>query len=166
LEEKFVTKLSVVEAEIREEMERRIVMWEAKRPRQSGDVSGVVDEGKEDSGTVAVGVDEGIGEDEDDAGNEEEKGKEKVQDDEGEDIMGKGVTLRVGCNCALGHHRSVAFVCELAARPWPKDWVVEVIHRDLEKKRSGGAREKQKAGWNADRRRRTGGGREADWVAE
>ncbi|KAF2474790.1 uncharacterized protein BDR25DRAFT_112063 [Lindgomyces ingoldianus] len=57
------------------------------------------------------------------------------------------VLLRVGCNCALGHHRSVAFVCELAQRPWPRDWHVEVIHRDLEKKRSGGVRVKQKASW-------------------
>lgn len=39
---------------------------------------------------------------------------EDVKFDYDEDVF----ILRVGCNCALGHHRSVAFVCELAARPW------------------------------------------------
>ncbi|KAF2792716.1 hypothetical protein K505DRAFT_278307 [Melanomma pulvis-pyrius CBS 109.77] len=67
------------------------------------------------------------------------------------------ILLRVGCNCALGHHRSVAFVCELAARSWPKDWLVEVVHRDLEKKRGGGAREKQKTMHKARRRFEDGG---------
>ncbi|KAF2683510.1 hypothetical protein K458DRAFT_419109 [Lentithecium fluviatile CBS 122367] len=55
------------------------------------------------------------------------------------------VILRVGCNCALGHHRSVAFVEELARRDWPKEWQVQVEHRDLHVKRAGRTRAKQKS---------------------
>lgn len=57
----------------------------------------------------------------------------------------KEVVLRVGCNCALGHHRSVAFVEELSRRAWPKEWAVHVVHRDIVKKRAGGTRRMQKA---------------------
>ncbi|KAF2730423.1 hypothetical protein EJ04DRAFT_579891 [Polyplosphaeria fusca] len=63
----------------------------------------------------------------------------------------EATVLRVGCKCALGHHRSVAFVSELAARPWPKEWEVRIIHRDLAKKRAGSERSRQKASWKAKR---------------
>ncbi|KAG4432457.1 hypothetical protein IFR05_012047 [Cadophora sp. M221] len=43
-------------------------------------------------------------------------------------------TLRVGIFCAMGRHRSVALVEELAKMSWP-GWQVEVEHRDLNKKR-------------------------------
>lgn len=69
-----------------------------------------------------------------------------TKEDEGDnDVKDDLVVLRLGCNCALGHHRSVAFVCELVRRDLPKDWLVEVEHRDLDKNRAGGARERQEA---------------------
>lgn len=40
--------------------------------------------------------------------------------------------LIVGCFCELGKHRSVAFVEELARKPWPNEWDVEICHRDVE----------------------------------
>jgi hypothetical protein len=46
-------------------------------------------------------------------------------------------TLRVGIYCAMGRHRSVAMVEELAKLSWP-GWRVEVEHRDISKKRGGG----------------------------
>lgn len=39
--------------------------------------------------------------------------------------------LHVGCFCARGQHRSVGFVEELAKRKWPKNWELDVVHRDL-----------------------------------
>ena len=41
--------------------------------------------------------------------------------------------LRVGVYCAMGKHRSVAMVEELARLPWP-GWRVQVEHRDISKK--------------------------------
>ncbi len=43
-------------------------------------------------------------------------------------------TLQVGISCAMGRHRSVAMVEELAKMSWP-GWRVEVHHRDLSKMR-------------------------------
>jgi RNase adaptor protein for sRNA GlmZ degradation len=43
--------------------------------------------------------------------------------------------LAVSVFCARGKHRSVAFVEELARRAWPREWEVQVNHRDLEKAR-------------------------------
>ncbi|KAH8653370.1 hypothetical protein BX600DRAFT_440452 [Xylariales sp. PMI_506] len=45
--------------------------------------------------------------------------------------------LTVGAFCARGHHRSVAFIEELAAKPWPGEWLVRVVHRDINKSRPG-----------------------------
>ncbi|RFU35112.1 hypothetical protein B7463_g1246, partial [Scytalidium lignicola] len=42
--------------------------------------------------------------------------------------------VRVGIFCAMGKHRSVAMVEELAAMTWP-GWQLKVIHRDLMKRR-------------------------------
>lgn len=42
--------------------------------------------------------------------------------------------LRVSAFCARGHHRSVAFVEELARRAWPTEWGVKVVHRDVHKR--------------------------------
>lgn len=39
--------------------------------------------------------------------------------------------LRVGCSCANGCYKSVAFAEELAGKEWPGDWVVRVEHRNL-----------------------------------
>ncbi|KAE9380227.1 hypothetical protein N431DRAFT_394851 [Stipitochalara longipes BDJ] len=51
--------------------------------------------------------------------------------------------LRVGIFCAMGKHRSVAMVEELAKRSWP-GWHVEVQHRDISKNR--GAEKKKLRG--------------------
>ncbi|KAI1799499.1 hypothetical protein F4811DRAFT_568187 [Daldinia bambusicola] len=40
-------------------------------------------------------------------------------------------TVRVGCLCGSGHHRSVAFSEHLAEMEWPEGWAVELQHRDL-----------------------------------
>jgi RNase adaptor protein for sRNA GlmZ degradation len=40
------------------------------------------------------------------------------------------------CFCALGKHRSVAFVEELARKQWPDDWDVEIHHRDVDQDKS------------------------------
>ncbi|KAE8453197.1 hypothetical protein EG329_011264 [Mollisiaceae sp. DMI_Dod_QoI] len=45
-----------------------------------------------------------------------------------------GLELRIGIVCAMGRHRSVAMVEELARMSWP-GWEVEVEHRDVSKKR-------------------------------
>lgn len=50
-EEKFVAKLSAVEAETREEMERRVAKWEARRLHASQDASPSKDSKQEDRGT-------------------------------------------------------------------------------------------------------------------
>ncbi|KAH7116136.1 hypothetical protein B0J11DRAFT_584169 [Dendryphion nanum] len=39
--------------------------------------------------------------------------------------------LRVGCNCAHGYQKSVAFVEELASKEWPKGWLIQLEHRNL-----------------------------------
>jgi hypothetical protein len=44
--------------------------------------------------------------------------------------------LIVSCFCALGKHRSVAFVEELARKQWPDDWNVEIHHRDVDQNKS------------------------------
>jgi hypothetical protein len=47
------------------------------------------------------------------------------------------IALRVGIFCAMGRHRSVAMVEELSKLSWA-GWGVQVEHRDISKKRSGG----------------------------
>ncbi|KAI1762420.1 hypothetical protein GGR53DRAFT_468302 [Hypoxylon sp. FL1150] len=64
----------------------------------------------------------------------EDEGKDVGKDErEGEgDGEGEGdITLRVGCLCGSGHHRSVAFSEQLAMVEWPRDWQLELTHRDL-----------------------------------
>jgi hypothetical protein len=41
--------------------------------------------------------------------------------------------LRVGVCCEMGCHWSVAFVEELSRWKWPREWVVEIVHRDVDK---------------------------------
>ena len=45
------------------------------------------------------------------------------------------ISLTVSCYCERGKHRSVAFVEELGRKPWPKEWVVEIVHRDVDVQR-------------------------------
>ena len=55
---------------------------------------------------------------------------ESVEDVPGDD----GPLLRVSCFCERGVHRSVAFAEELAAQDWPKGWMIEVAHRDVDQR--------------------------------
>ncbi|KAI6084723.1 hypothetical protein F4821DRAFT_242182 [Hypoxylon rubiginosum] len=48
-----------------------------------------------------------------------------------EDRGDEDITLRVGCLCGSGHHRSVAFSEQLAMVEWPRDWQLELTHRDV-----------------------------------
>jgi hypothetical protein len=70
----------------------------------------------------------------------DEKGTSSDQectDDENVNSREQKDTLRVGIYCAMGRHRSVAMVEELASLSWP-GWRVEVEHRDIAKKRRAG----------------------------
>jgi hypothetical protein len=42
-------------------------------------------------------------------------------------VTSGGVTLSVAAFCARGHHRSVAFVEDLATRAWPPEWEVRLL---------------------------------------
>jgi hypothetical protein len=65
--------------------------------------------------------------------------KQEMQDDKAQNEAKPKDTQRgrpivtVEAFCSRGHHRSVAFIEELAARPWPREWNLEiqVVHRDL-----------------------------------
>jgi hypothetical protein len=69
--------------------------------------------------------------------------------DEESDQVNDNNTLRVGIFCAMGRHRSVAMVEELAKMSWP-GWQVKVEHRDISKKRgqgkNAGGRDKKSRG--------------------
>ncbi|KZP06681.1 hypothetical protein FIBSPDRAFT_876290 [Athelia psychrophila] len=64
-------------------------------------------------------------------------GLESVEDSDRE-AGGAQASVAVGVNCAMGRHRSVAFVEELSKRKWPRDWVVVASHRDVDKPRGHG----------------------------
>ncbi len=51
--------------------------------------------------------------------------------------------LSVAAFCARGHHRSVAFVEELATRSWPSGWEVRVVHRELQNGRPRQGKERR-----------------------
>ncbi|OCK95432.1 uncharacterized protein K441DRAFT_705207 [Cenococcum geophilum 1.58] len=106
---KFVQKLDEVESEILEAMEAKIVETAEKLEN---------DQDRRDDG-------------EESRENGEEEGYESLEDE----YDPTEAVLRVGCNCALGHHRSVAFVEELARRKWPRNWSVQLIHRDIDRRR-------------------------------
>lgn len=57
--------------------------------------------------------------------------------------------LSVGAFCMSGHHRSVAFVEELAGKMWPEGWEVRVNHRELQ-----GSREAARDRGEKDREQR------------
>lgn len=88
-------------------------------------------------------------------GEVERKGRELVSADRGEENMDANMhryqlqlvikeessrgqeesVLRVGVCCEHGRHRSVAFVEQLSRRKWAQDWTVQVVHRDVDKRR-------------------------------
>ncbi len=99
-------------------------------------------------------------EDDDDSENENNN---QSDEEEGSSTNNSPLILRISCFCALGHHRSVAFVHTLAqSSSWPRDWEIQVVHRDVDKKRSseGGkrSREGQKGQFRRERQRKKGGG--------
>lgn len=111
---KFIQKLDEVESEILEAMEARIAET-AEKLENDQDRRNDGEESRE---------------------NGEEEGYKSSEDEEDEDEHDPTeAVLRVGCNCALGHHRSVAFVEELARRKWPRNWSVQLIHRDIDRRR-------------------------------
>jgi hypothetical protein len=103
----------------------------------------------------------------------DEDGAEEATDDDDESatndsdnevlrFSGNQVILRAGIYCAMGRHRSVAIVEELARMTWPS-WEVKVLYRDILKKR-GGRRDASKRSGRAVNR--GGGGSshvEEDW---
>jgi hypothetical protein len=88
----------------------------------------------------------------DESSDAEDSGESTSRDgrDEGDD--GESVLLRVGIFCAMGRHRSVAMVEELARMDWP-GWRVDIFHRDVAKKRGAG----KKGGGKQGRGTRGGG---------
>ncbi|KAF2034680.1 hypothetical protein EK21DRAFT_85253 [Setomelanomma holmii] len=148
-DEKFMQKLGEVERNILDDMERKIKDWDADKDAQGGE------EEEEHAGTTRetrrkVGLEDGD-KDERDLHGADDEGEVDDEDEEPPQYetheQPPKPTLRVGCFCALGHHRSVAFVEELARRKWPKEWGVEVVHRDLERRKGGGKREGQRRNW-------------------
>lgn len=76
-----------------------------------------------------------------------ERGDEESNLLHGENVAwqpSEGPVLRIGCFCEHGFHRSVAFAEELGRRRWPKAWVVEVIHRDVDGMFLKGAKRKKR----------------------
>jgi hypothetical protein len=72
-------------------------------------------------------------------GNGDEEDGEDVDlssGDEERTTKDDGLILRVGIFCAMGRHRSVAMIEELAKMSWA-GWQAKVEHRDVSKKRGG-----------------------------
>lgn len=59
--------------------------------------------------------------------------------------------LVVSCFCERGKHRSVAFAEELSRHKWPREWAVELHHRDVEE--ANGNKQHQKNKSKANRKR-------------
>jgi hypothetical protein len=148
--------------------------------RREGDDVGDVgleasQEGQEDliNGKGHEVEDDGEGLDEDGVEREEivlhedEDGEKGNEDEDWEDDSDIKV-LRVGVQCEMGRHRSVAMAEELGRRlDGRKRWTVEVEHRDIGNKRGKGVGSGGKGGkgrgkekWGEERRRRRfdGGG--------
>lgn len=73
-----------------------------------------------------------------------------------EDDPEASCVLRIGISCAMGRHRSVAMVEELAKASWP-NWRIEVQHRDLLQKRGAGTKTGGKGKGKGSRGSRGGG---------
>ena len=56
----------------------------------------------------------------------------EVKDDVSENPQGNAVQLVVSCFCERGRHRSVAFAEELSRYKRPREWAVEIHHRDVD----------------------------------
>jgi RNase adaptor protein for sRNA GlmZ degradation len=93
------------------------------------------DETNEDGG-ISAGKNVEAEEDEDAEAKNESSSDQEILGDNNANSRDKKVTLRVGIYCAMGRHRSVAMVEALAKLSWP-GWRVEVLHRDIAKKKRG-----------------------------
>jgi len=73
------------------------------------------------------------------------------------------IQLVVSCFCERGKHRSVAFAEELARHKWPRDWAVQLHHRDVDE--AYGKKQDQRKKGGAHRNRQgnaTFGGSDVD----
>lgn len=151
-DERFVTRRDAIKAEIEQKMSATTALHEKEdvlklgalsRRRADGAVSTdrrasqevEADERNSPTADVEDGTDSG----------------EESMDDKSVSSSDGTSTLRVGIFCAMGRHRSVAMVEELAKQSWP-GWEVQVEHRDLSKKRGSG----KKSGGKSSRGTRGG----------
>ena len=141
----FGDKRDAVRKEIEEEMNRITVEHEKKDILKLGqDTKGKSGELQRET-LAEEDATEKDPEDDDALHGEADYGAEEADQD-------GPLRLRVGISCAMGRHRSVAMVEELAKMSWP-GWHVEVQHRDLNKKRGSG----KKSGGKQSRGIRGGG---------
>jgi hypothetical protein len=76
--------------------------------------------------------------------------REEKEEDTSEMADGNTVQLVVSCFCERDKHRSVAFVEELSRHEWPRDWTVQIHHRDVNEV-NGKKQDRRKRG-NANRK--------------
>lgn len=129
-EESFLGKRDSVKEEIGKRLEIAIKDWEKEKTVDQDLLKGEpVDDANLDSQETVESNHTSSKEDVDQGSITD------CSDDEEEED--KQLDFRVGIFCAMGRHRSVAMVEELARCEWP-GWRVEVIHRDIDKKRGAG----------------------------
>lgn len=143
-EPKFVQKLEAVEIDIRQAMQQKIEEGETTTHQKEQEQDTTTLNSLADADPERKDGEDSIVLQSDPRGDNTINTKGKRTPTESYEVE-SAILLHVGCYCALGHHRSVAFVHELAQLPWDKEWTVKVHHRDLFERRSGGTRERQKA---------------------
>ncbi|KAG6829569.1 hypothetical protein H0H92_004118 [Tricholoma furcatifolium] len=84
-----------------------------------------------------------VDQDEEEEEEEEDSEDDDVSEEEDEEEESPDVHIRVGVCCEVGRHRSVACVEELARMEWPEGWKIDVVHRDLARRRSEKDKEKR-----------------------
>lgn len=132
---RYIARRDEIKSEIEEAMTNMTAAHEQK------DILKLGPQHDEEHGSRSVGMSEDVeakGRKDDalDDEQEQESSRESFDDDA---VRSRDVNtiLRVGIFCAMGRHRSVAMVEELANISWP-GWLVEVEHRDISKKRGAG----------------------------
>ena len=75
----------------------------------------------------------------------------EVKDDVSENPQGNAVQLVVSCFCERGRHRSVAFAEELSRYKRPREWAVEIHHRDVDE--ANGKKQDRRKKSDANRKR-------------
>lgn len=149
---KFLARRDEIKVEIEAAMRGLTAAHEKRdilqlRPQHGGRIN--------EDGRPSAGMGQHVeAEEENDEGSEnDEEGLSSDQESFGgdDDSRDQTNTLRVGIYCAMGKHRSVAMVEELARLSWP-GWCVVVEHRDISKKRGAG----KKSGGKSSRGSRGG----------